>query len=56
MMVAIAKWGGDDKYSWAVFVEGQRDPVVSGLTRNEASYHAGIIAEQLKEQGDSSDS
>jgi hypothetical protein len=50
MKVTISKYGGDDMYSWAVFVEGQREPVVAGLTRDEARYHKGIIEKQLKEQ------
>jgi len=49
--LSIKKFNGDDKYSWAVFYAdhvrgikgplmlGDAQPIVSGLTRNEASYH-----------------
>ena len=50
---AIRKYNGDDRYSWAVFRKedlpkghrgivfyGEAHPVVSGLTRSDASYHA----------------
>lgn len=33
------KWGGDDAASWAVFLPGQREPFVSGLTRTEVPYY-----------------
>jgi len=48
----IKKFMGDDSYSWAVFrapdVKGMRSPicdpfirpVMSGLTRSDAQYHA----------------
>ena len=48
-MFTIKKFNGDDQYSWAVFRKadvrgmrspimwGQARPVVSGLSRNEAS-------------------
>jgi hypothetical protein len=48
MKVTISKYGGDDRYSWAVFVE--KRPVVTGLSRDEARYHKGIIEKQLAEQ------
>jgi hypothetical protein len=46
--ITISKYMGDDRYSWAVFV-GTR-PVVTGLSRDEAKYHKGIIEKQSKEQ------
>jgi hypothetical protein len=49
--ISIRKWGGDDKYSWAVFVEGRTEPVVAGLTRDEAQYHKKVIAAQLADEG-----
>jgi hypothetical protein len=44
--VRIAKYGGDDKYSWAVFVDGKT--AVTGLSRDEAKYHQGILRKQLR--------
>jgi len=50
-MFTIKKFNGDDQYSWAVFRKadvrgmrspimwGQARPVVSGLSRNEASSY-----------------
>lgn len=35
----MRKWGGDDKYSWAVFVKGDYYPTVDGLDRRQAQYH-----------------
>lgn len=39
-VVRIAKWNGNDLYSWAVFVDGR--PKWTGLSRREASYYAQI--------------
>lgn len=41
---------GNDIYSWAVFAVGDREPVVSGLSRREAQYHKRQIEERLKEK------
>ena len=46
--VTISKYGGDDLYSWAVFVNNR--PVVTGLSREEAQYHKRIIVAQVSEQ------
>ena len=40
----IRKWMGDDKYSWAVFARGASRPVIAGLSRSEARYHAKRLA------------
>ena len=48
--VTTRKWGGDDAYSWAVFVEGQTKPVVSGLGREEARSHKGTVEKLLRER------
>jgi len=37
--VTIRKYEGDDSLSWAVFVEGQQEPVVSGLAENLAKWY-----------------
>jgi hypothetical protein len=51
MKFSIKKFNGDDRYSWAVFrasdvrgmrspiFSGQASPLVSGLSRQDASYH-----------------
>lgn len=41
--IRMRKFGGDDRFSWAVFANGV--PVVTGLTRAEASYHRRHITE-----------
>lgn len=41
--VKIGRYGGDDCYSWAVFKDNY--PVVTGLSRREASYHKKRIIE-----------
>jgi len=45
--VTARKWNGDDAYSWAVFVQGQTEPVVSGLKRSEVEYHKRRVVEML---------
>lgn len=35
----IKKYGGDDLHSWAVFLRGTPQPVVTGCSRMEALYH-----------------
>ena len=49
--VTTRKWGGDDTHSWAVFIEGMRLPVETGLTRTEARYakqtHERLLAERM---------
>ena len=37
--VTIRKYEGDDSLSWAVFVEGQQKPVISGLAENLAKWY-----------------
>lgn len=43
--VTTRKYMGDDRYSWAVFASNQARPIVAGLTRGEAQYHAKRIRE-----------
>ena len=45
------KWNGDDAYSWAIFVKGQKEPVVSGLSRAELPYHRKLIEENNRPPG-----
>lgn len=35
--ITARKYGGDDSYSWAVFIKGQ--PFVTGLSRGEVDYY-----------------
>lgn len=32
----IAKWGGDDAYSWALFIHGRQ--AYNGMSRSEAAW------------------
>lgn len=56
------KYDGDDQFSWAVFKSkdvkgmrgivfyGQATPIVSGLSRNEASYHKEVLEMNNKKE------
>jgi hypothetical protein len=46
--VTIRKYMGDDAYSWAVFADGR--PVVTGLSRREASYHRTQVIKMYAEK------
>jgi hypothetical protein len=35
--ITAKKYGGDDSYSWAVFIDGR--PFVTGLTRREVDHY-----------------
>jgi len=48
--VTIRKYMGDDKYSWAIFREGQLEPVVSGLSRQSAQYHRERVKKLTEEK------
>lgn len=50
--IIARKYGGDDKYSWAIFVEGQSYPVVAGLTKSEVLYWKKQTENLLKEKGE----
>lgn len=45
--VTAKKFGGDDAYSWAVFVNGR--PAFTGLSRGEVAYYRNLAA-KLAEQ------
>jgi hypothetical protein len=47
--ITARKFGGDDAYSWAVFVNGS--PVVTGLSRSEVAYHKKHITEMYAAKG-----
>lgn len=43
--VSARKYGGDDAYSWAVFIDEL--PMVTGLTKSEVSYYKKIAQERI---------
>lgn len=46
MKITVAKYMGDDKYSWAVFIDSR--PVLTGLTRSTARYERERIKREEK--------
>lgn len=46
--ITAKKYMGDDKSSWAIFVDGR--PVVTGLTRSEVPYWKRRVARDLEEK------
>jgi hypothetical protein len=42
--IRIAKYGGDDIYSWAVFLDGH--PVLTGLGHREAFFEQKALRER----------
>jgi hypothetical protein len=46
--ITVKKWGGDDKYSWAVLVDGR--PAVTGLGKNEVNHYKALIMKKLREK------
>ena len=55
LKVTTRKHNGDDKYSWAVFIEGNNEPCIGGLSRPEASYYKMKIIKQLKERSETNE-
>lgn len=49
--ITARKYGGDDAYSWAVFIEGQSRPFVTGLTRSEVAYYKSEAAKIVAARG-----
>lgn len=45
--VTTRKYNGDDAYSWALFVNGQVVPDLTGLSRSQAAYYKRQVAERL---------
>ena len=37
--VTMRKYHGDDSHSWALFIDGQSEPVVSGLSQRMAKWY-----------------
>jgi hypothetical protein len=48
LRITAKKYGGDDAYSWAVFVKGR--PRMEGLGKSEVAYYKRQIA-NLEEEG-----
>ena len=46
--VTVQKYGGDDRASWAVLVDGR--PAVTGLMRSETAYYRKHIELLLSER------
>ena len=46
--ITAKKYGGDDMYSWAVFVKGR--PMMTGLGKSEVSYYKMQILKELKKR------
>jgi hypothetical protein len=42
--VTARKYGGDDLYSWAVFLDGA--PVMTGLSKSEVPYYRAEVAKR----------
>lgn len=47
--VTARKYMGDDRYSWAVFLDGR--PIVTGLSRDEVRYWKRRILEEATKGG-----
>lgn len=47
--ITAKKWGGDDAYSWAVFVNGR--PAVTGLLRSQVAYYRKLVEQQEQQAG-----
>ena len=46
--ITARKYGGDDTYCWAVFIDNQ--PMVTGLSRREVPYYKAQAEEILAER------
>jgi hypothetical protein len=45
MGITARKYGGDDAYSWAVFLHGML--AYSGLSRDSVNYYKGLVYEAV---------
>jgi hypothetical protein len=52
-MITARKHGGDDRASWAVFIDGR--VYVSGLERHEVAYYKRMAQETVMKQNDEKD-
>lgn len=45
--ITARKYGGDDEYSWAVFVDAR--PAFTGLSRREVAYYKKVAEQGYKD-------
>ena len=45
--VTAKKFGGDDAYSWAVFIDGR--PAFTGLMRSQVPYYRKMAEQRFKD-------
>lgn len=45
--ITAKKFGGDDAYSWAVFIDGR--PAYTGLARSQVPYYKQLAEKGLKD-------
>lgn len=45
--VTIGRYGGNDRYSWAIFLDGRVR--LTGLSRSEATYYARLERQRVGE-------
>lgn len=50
--IIARKHNGDDQGCWAIFVEGQSYPVVSGLQKSKVPYYKRLVEKTLKQKGE----
>ena len=43
--ITCKKYGGDDEYSWAVFLDGR--PVMTGESKSGAAYHRDELRKRM---------
>jgi hypothetical protein len=48
--LTVRKHGGDDAYSWAVFIKGNPTPIVTGCSRAEARSHKASLEQMYEER------
>jgi hypothetical protein len=51
--ITARKYMGDDRYSWAVFVDGR--VVVAGISKTQVPYYKKLAAEKLAEKASQKD-
>jgi hypothetical protein len=50
--ITARKYGGDDKYSWAIFRSDKVYPVFTGLSKSEISYYKILVEKIIKDEND----
>lgn len=49
LRVTVAKWNGDDQYSFAVFLDGKVIPDLTGLNQNQARHYQRMVRSDIAE-------